>query len=102
MKYQTKKDREKLYRLAAEIVWLNSKKIENPYTGEDFLGSTYSCDILAGLSKLKHYNYVDGKFPEFFMFEPSKEEKNYKEGWWQDDEGDPRAIALLFAAEMCK
>ena len=102
MKYQTKKDREKVYRLAAEIVWLNSKQIKNPYTGEDFLGSTYSCDILAGLTKLKHYIDVDGKFPEFFMFEATKEEREYRAGWWEDYEGDPRAIALLFAAEMCK
>lgn len=85
----TPKQRERIYRRAAELIdadhWIKFACIH--------IGIFMMVDKLYDIDLA---NYA----PEFFLFRPRKD---YQRGaWWEQDEKEPRILALLFAAEMCR
>lgn len=84
-----KKQREKIYREAAERVFYRQ--------------NNYCCKSISVVCNQPTFEYVTKKlFPEIFMFRPH--ERVMKNSlWWGDNEIiEPRIIALLLSAEMCR
>lgn len=111
MKYETRKQRAKLYRIAAviisntthsELVSEIEKELGENFSIE-FVNSKFCCDVLAGLAQFD--NHADVKvnmFPEFFLFCPVGKEQEGYTGWWDDNDRQTRATAFLLCAEMCE
>jgi hypothetical protein len=88
MKY-TKKERKEIYLKAAGLV------AERKFA--------FGCIVLDEVIKESTIvSYQKIILPEFFIFEPTKEEKSYIFfGWWAVNDRETRINALLLCAEMC-
>lgn len=103
MKYKTKQQRAELYLFAAQVIHTKDLSSLVPKSKYDFsfIDSKYCCDVIGGLSNLKHHIQVTEElFPEFFMFKPQITEGFT--GWWQEDDLESRIISLLLASEIAR
>jgi hypothetical protein len=88
----TKREREQIYRRAAEMIFCGR--------------STFCCDAIVFAMQDMNIEYwfmlaQKSDFEELYMFDP----KHKKEGltlWWKSGSYEPRILALLFCAQMCK